>query len=306
VLADDSSLPAEERVEVARQARLALMNADAFGIFPTPVDAIMAAAKIEVIPLVIDEGYLTWLRRKAETAGRVFLSAITKLWGVLDPQARIAYIDPETPKEKLPFLKLHEGGHALLPWQSAFGHAEDCRKTLSPDIKDEFERQANVFASDALFQIDGLTRDAQDLAFGIAAVLELSRRYGASIYSTARRYVSTHERACAVMIFNALELDMERGVIATMRRVATSASFDTRFGAFAWPDWISSKEALGRLIPSNRMSRPRDFAMVDRNGMRFQFIGEAFKTSRHILILIHCSDAPTRTLVVPDRQLMLL
>lgn len=306
MLADDSSLPFEDREEVARQARLALLGADAFGIYPTPVDDIMAAAKIEIVSIGIDENRLAWLRRRAEAAGQALLSALSKIWGVLDPHARIAYIDPETPKEKLPFLKLHEGGHALLPWQSVFGHVEDCRKTLAPEIKDEFERQANVFASDALFQIDGLECDARDMPFGVDAILKLAKRYGASIYSTARRYAATHERACAALILNSVEIHPDFGVIATLRRVATSTSFNERFGRIAWPEWFSAKEGLGRLIPYNKMSRSRGFAMTDANGTRYEFIGEAFKTSRHVIVLIHCIETPIAKLVVPNRQLLLL
>jgi hypothetical protein len=306
VLAEDSSLPPEDREEVARQARLALLNADAFGIYPTPVDDIMAAARIEVVPLSIDEGRLAWLRRKAEAAGHALLSAISKIWGVLDQNARIAYIAPETPKEKLPFLKLHESGHALLPWQSVFGHLEDCRKTLAPEVKDEFERQANVFASDALFQMDGLTRDARDLAFGIDAILALSKRYGASIYATARRYAETSDRTCAAVVLNPFEIHPDFGVVATVRRVATSASFDARFGKFAWPLWFGAREGVGRLVPAKRMTKARGFGMTDANGIRFEFIGEAFKTTKHIIILMSCTDQPTRTLIVPNRQLLLL
>src|SRR3546814_20579781 len=83
-----------------------------------------------MVPLAIDEGYLAKLRRKAENAGKALLTALSKAWGVFDPRSRIAFIDPETPDAKLPFLKLHEGGHALLEWQSIFGLFEDCRMPL--------------------------------------------------------------------------------------------------------------------------------------------------------------------------------
>lgn len=306
MLPDDSSLPQEDRDEVARLARLALMNADALGVFPTPVDDIMAAAKIEIVPLHVDEGRIAWLRRRAEAAGQALLSALSKIWGVLDPHARIAYIDPETPREKLPFLKLHEGGHALLPWQSVFGHIEDCQKTLDPEIKDEFERQANVFASDALFQIDGLACDARDLPFGMKAVLGLAKRYGASIYSTARRYAATHERACALVVLEPFQIHPDFGVIAMVRRVAMSRSFTERFAGFVWPEWFGAREGLGRLVPTKSMTRAREFSMVDANGTRFEFVGEAFRTSRHVFVLIHCIERPIQRLILPERQLILL
>jgi hypothetical protein len=124
-LPDDSSITCEQLGEIRSAADRALRDGGAIGCFPTPVDQIMQAANIETIAISLDEGYMARLRRKAEAAGLALLSALSKVWGVLDPKARVAFIDPETPREKLPFLKLHEGGHALLPWQTIFG----CSKT---------------------------------------------------------------------------------------------------------------------------------------------------------------------------------
>lgn len=159
---DDSTVSREQSIEIRLAATKMLRDAGAVGTYPTPVDEIMRAAKIEIVPIALDEGYLAKLRHTAEQAGKVLLSALSKVWGVFDPKARIAFIDPETPKEKVPFLKLHEGGHAVLPWQSIFGLFEDCRKTLDPEIKAQFEREANVFASDVLFQLDGFAQEAAD------------------------------------------------------------------------------------------------------------------------------------------------
>ena len=121
MLADDSTISQHEAAEIRAEAERLLRHAGAVGVLPTPVDEIMRAAKIQVVPIALDDGYLAQIRRKAAQAGRALLSALSKVWGVFDPKSRVAFIDPETPKEKLPFLKLHEGGHAVLPWQSIFG-----------------------------------------------------------------------------------------------------------------------------------------------------------------------------------------
>ncbi|MGY4265066.1 ImmA/IrrE family metallo-endopeptidase [Bradyrhizobium sp. USDA 4519] len=166
-LPDDSSVASDQLAEIRAAADRLLREGGAFECFPTPVDQIMRAAKVEIVPLQLDDGYLARLRQKAEAAGTALLSALSKVWGVFDPKARVAFIDPETPKNKLPFLKLHEGGHAVLPWQSIFGIFEDCRKTLDPDVKAQFEREANVFASEVLFQRNTFTVEARDLAVGL-------------------------------------------------------------------------------------------------------------------------------------------
>src|SRR5207253_259458 len=143
----------------------------------------------------LNEGFLKKLRRKAGSALR---RALSKVLGVLDVVARIIYIDQTLYVVKQTFLKLHETAHAVLPWLLAiYAVTEDCEKTLAPEISEGFEREANVFASDVLFQLDEFTEQANDHAFGIKVPLKLSRSFGASVYSAIRRYVSESHRACA-------------------------------------------------------------------------------------------------------------
>lgn len=299
MLPDDCSISSEHRIEVRQSARKALYEAGAVGVFPTPVDQVLAAAKVEVVPIELDEGYLARLRRTAESAGKALLSAISKVWGVFDPKARIAFIDPATPKEKLPFLKLHEGGHAVLPWQSVFGLFQDCRKTLDPDVKAQFEREANVFASDVLFQLDQFTADARDLAFGLKAPLNLARRYGASVYATVRRYVSSSERICVVVVLNPPELAEEVGHFSQVRRAVASPAFESRFPNFPWPHVVTPNDPIGALVPYGRMSSPRTLVLKDADGERHAFVGEAFKTSHQTFVLLQAETTLGRKLIVP-------
>lgn len=300
MLPDDSSVTREQLGEIRLAAQRALRDGCAVGCFPTPVDQIMQAAKIEIVPIPLDEGYLARLRRKAEAAGLALLSALSKVWGVFDPNARVAFIDPETPKEKLPFLKLHEGGHAVLPWQSIFGIFEDCRKTLDPDMKVQFEREANVFASEVLFQLDGFTAEARDLEFGLRAPLKLAKRYGASVYATVRRYVSTSDRVCAVLVFNPPELGAPHGLVSVLRRAVASLAFERQFPGFAWPQAVTPDDTLGELIPSGRMTFPRTLALTDANAERHEFIAEAFRTPHQTFVLLHASATLSRHIILPS------
>lgn len=303
MLADDSTISQHEAAEIRAEAERLLRHAGAVGVLPTPVDEIMRAAKIQVVPIALDDGYLAQIRRKAAQAGRALLSALSKVWGVFDPKSRVAFIDPETPKEKLPFLKLHEGGHAVLPWQSIFGIFEDCRKTLDPEVKQQFEREANVFASEVLFQLDGFTHEAADHDFGVAVPLRLAKRYGASVYSTIRRYVSHSDKTCAVIVLNPAELAEGVGFACAVRRVITSPAFARRFLQLRWPQTVTADDALGRLVPVNRMTGPRTLRLVDANGDPQEFIAEAFKTPHQVFILLNAAAKPTRRLIVPAGRL---
>jgi hypothetical protein len=298
-LPDDCSVSAEQLAAIRVAADRMLRDGGALGVFPTPIDDMMRAAKIEIVPMVIDEGYLAKLRRTAENAGRALLSAMSKVLGVFDPRGRIAFIDPETPDAKIPFLKLHEGGHAVLPWQSIFGLFEDCRVTLDPFVKAQFEREANVFASEVLFQMDIFTKDAADLAFGMHTPLALAKRYGASIYATTRRYVTTSDKVCAVLIFDPVVVGVAGLDVSELRRIVPSPAFQTRFPNIAWPQRITAGEALSRIIPANRMTKPRTISLTDGNGEAQEFIAESFRTKHQTLVLIHATSTLRRRIHIP-------
>lgn len=85
----------------------------------------------------------------AKAAGGMLKRALDKILGVMHVAARMVYLDKAVHVAKLPFLKLHETAHAVLPWQKdIYAVTEDCKKTLAPEIADEFEKEANVFASE--------------------------------------------------------------------------------------------------------------------------------------------------------------
>lgn len=301
MLADDCSISEDDAAAIRAEADRLLREAGAVGVFPTPVDEIMRAANIKVVPIALDEGYIAQLRRKAAQAGRALLSALSKVWGVFDPKDRVAFIDPETPKEKLPFLKLHEGGHAVLPWQSIFGIFEDCRKTLDFETKQTFERQANVFASEMLFQRERFTLDARDSAFGLSAALRLATRYGASIYSSLRRYVTEAEGACVLIVLNPIVLCEPHGFSCSLRRVISSPAFERQFRRQVWPDAITPDASLGHMVPlTKRMTGARKVKLTDDNGARRPFIAEAFKTPHQVFILLHLNEpVPVKRLIRP-------
>jgi hypothetical protein len=295
---DDSTLPDDQLPVIRRHATMALQQAGAIGIFPTPVSDVMDAAKVVVAPAqAIDEGFLSWMRRKAKSALK---SALSKVRGVLDAAARLVYLDKALYPTKQTFIKLHETAHAVLPWQrDLYAVIEDCDETLAPEMSEEFDRQANVFAAEVLFQIDAFATEAADCPFGIRTPLDLSKKYGASAYATIRRYVGTNCRACAVLVIDQPQLTQGEGFVATLRRVVASPSFAAQFGPLSWPEEFTPADEVGAMIPiGRRMSRPRNLTLVDRNGVRHECVAEAFNTSYQVFVLIHAVATLTKKVVV--------
>lgn len=295
---DDYTLSASQRALVRQHAERTLRQAGALGRFPTPIADIVEASRLLIAEGQLEEdGLITRFRRKAKSAGHHLRRALSKVLGVLDTAARIVYLDRTVHVAKRAFLKLHETAHAVLPWQcDIYAITEDCEKTLAPEIADEFEREANTFAADVIFQINAFTEEANQYAFNILVPVKLSRRYGASIYMSIRRYVTENHRACAVLVLEPPQYCKDGGFVADFRREIVSQEFRCQFGQLKWPSSFGPDDEIGRIVPlgGRKMSGQRGLTLVDRNGVRHQCVAEAFTQSHQVFVLIHATSTLRR------------
>ena len=299
---DDSSLNHSQLIRVRREARSLLERAEAIGQYPTPVHDLLSTAQVEVADGdTLDARFLARLRRRA---GDALKSAVSKVLGLYDSLARLIHIDKGVVKGRQNFIKLHETGHAVLPWQrELYGVFEDCESTLDPEIKDLFEREANCFATEVLFQLDGFAKEANDHSFSIDVPLRIGKRFGASGYASVRRYVSESARACAVLVLNPPELKRSHGFECTLRRVVTSREFDATMGKQRWASHFTPDDPIGAMVPlgRRRMSKGRVLVLEDVNGIRHECMAEAFKTPYQIFVLVWLARPMTQsTIVLPE------
>ena len=296
---DDGGLDRQQYARIRRAAGRLLRKADAVGAFPTPVDEIAEAAGIEVAAEnILSEEFISSARRGA---GEALRRAASKVIGLFDARGRRVFIDRDVLPVRQTFLKLHETGHAVLPWQrDIYAVIEDGEKELDPDTAELFDREASVFAAEVLFQLDGFTNEAKDLPFGMSAPIDLSQRYGASIYASVRQYVSKHPRECAVIVLNAPEFEEGDGFRAAVRRVVSSPSFRKRFGELDLPRHFTPDDEFGAMVPvgTARSSEPRGIVLLDRNGARCECVAESFTNTYQVFILIHASRALAKSTVV--------
>jgi hypothetical protein len=260
------------------------------GVFPTPIAQIMDVARVtEVQEDVLNEGFIQRLRLKAAGAGQLIRSALSKIRGLFHASEGLVFIDQTLMEVKKRFVRLHECAHGFLRWQrSMYAVVEDCDQSLDPDVADAFDREANVFASEVLFQIDTFQVESRDHAFSIYTPLKLNKRYGASVYSAVRQYVTKNERCCAVLVLNPPEVNDTTGFRASLRRFVASASFIERFGTLPWPDAFTPDDEIGAMVPvgKRRASRKRELVLKDRNGDSLKCIAEAFTQTYQVFILI--------------------
>ena len=205
---DDSSLDADELRTIEKRARKLLDRASAWDRFPTPTEDILAAAHLKVAPdsMFDPARIIAFARTKTLGAVHLIKSAISKVLGLYDAGELVIHIDDKVNKSKQNFLTLHETGHHEIPAHSKiFRFFQDCKKTLSPETADLFDREANNFARFALFQGDTFAQFAADCTFGIKTPISLARKFGASVYASAREFARTNHQACVVYILEPIE-----------------------------------------------------------------------------------------------------
>lgn len=227
------------------------------------------------------------MRRKASGALK---SAITKVIGLFDCRSRFVFIDKSLHASKQTFVRLHETGHGTMEWQcDAYALVEECQRTLDPELADLFEREANVFASEVLFQLDKFETEAAEYDFSVFTPIKLSKKYGGSIYATIRRYVTTSWRACTVLVLNPPQFTEGDGFRAYLRRQVPSSRFTEIFGAVNWPEYFTPDDSIGTIIPKagRKASGKRQIGLVDRRGEYRDCIVEVFTQTYQVFVLIH-------------------
>jgi IrrE N-terminal-like domain len=287
---DDGTLTSEQLANVQKHAGRLLKEASAYGRFPTPIVDLVAAAKLTIVEdQFLDEGLLRQFFRKAAVRGVVTLkAALSKILGLFEPHDRLVMIDKGVPTAKKPFVKLHEAGHGFLPHQSGlFALIHDCEKTLDPDTTDLFEREANVFAVEVMFQGQAFAEEAHAEEFGIKVPMRLAKKFGASNYSAFRRYVATNPGACCVVVLEPAICQPDGTFEAGVRRIVASRTFNTIYNGAALFPSVTSAHPVAAVVPiGRRMTRPREVVLVDRNNEQRECLAEAFDTKHQIFLLI--------------------
>lgn len=287
---DDSTISVDSLTAVKKQALQALKDSGSLGIFPTPVDQVLEVAKVVLAAEEdFEEGLLEKFKKKFGALSDLVKKAMSKVIGLFDVSAKIIFIDKNIFPTKKKFIKLHETGHAFLPWQAeAYALIEECEQTLDGDIADQFDREANVFAKEVLFQCDTFAKEASDFKFGLSTPVKLSEKYGASIYASVREYVRSSYRACTVLVLDMPVPCVYLGFTAALRRTESSAEFLRSFGQPQWPSVFSRNDSIGPMIPLGRQraSKPRPLVLIDSNGVEHECIAESFTNSYQVFVLI--------------------
>lgn len=286
-------LPEED--DVTRQARLLLRDAEVGQRFPTPVDDLVECAGLIVSnEATLDEDYAEYFGVREEyqkalgaTSYAALKSALRKTWGLIDLIDNIIYLDRAVSSQKQEFLKLHEVGHKMLPWQRATFMFADYKSTLAPDIKALFEQEANRFAAEVLFQGDRFTRQSRDLPLELETPLGLSRDYGSSAHAAIRRFVEVSHRCCAVLIVRPSRSGANNDSLFSVAYEVRSDYFATQFEGTRLPRRLEPESILGTaLLTGRQYYRGDGLLLSDRDGRKTECGFQIFQGSWNAFVLI--------------------
>jgi hypothetical protein len=284
---DDRTLTGAEARRVEQAARNLLDRADAWGAIPAPIEDLLGAAKLKVVPTSIFDprSIAAYAKAAGAKVANTVKRALGKIWGVLDTAEEVIHIDDSVTPGKQLFLKLHETGHFELPHQKKlFRFFEDSKQELDPSIADLFEREANNFASFIMFNGSLFAEQAADLAVSFASAKKMQSRFKVSLYAAVREYTRTHHAPCLALCLELPVFSPSGGTSAEVRRIEASGAFDAAFERPQAPI-IGKGHVLARLLPVGRkVTRPTTFNLCDRNGDVHEFVGEALDTTFNVLI----------------------
>lgn len=218
-----------------------LKQSKALDVFPTPVDRIVQFADLFVnkqVDLVhVNDSFFTKLSGKLD-------SFVKQIRGVLDRRERVIYLDLSQSNNRQNFVKLHEAGHDLLSWQGATLKFLDDDDTLDASVSEQFEAEANYFASATLFQHDRFLEECEKLNLGLGAVMALSKKFGSSVHSAFRNYVLQSKNRCALLVLNHPVNQNGYVNILTTRDLFYSKKFQNDFGELSLPNEFGFKWAF--------------------------------------------------------------
>lgn len=219
---------------ITEQVTRLLRAADAGDRLPTPVDDIVAAAGLDRTDEVMLSDSM--IKRAPKEMRRLLRAAQRKVVGVLDRRERVIQIAADGTEGRRRFVTCHEVAHHSFPWQADLVVLGDNSLTLSPQVTDLFEQEANQGAAELLFQQHLLKRVARDYPTEITTPIQLAQLFGASIHATFRRWVESVDAT-------AFGLVLDPNVSANGRKryeQLLTAKWQERFGPGGFPQFIAT------------------------------------------------------------------
>lgn len=254
-----------------------LKQSKALDIFPTPVDKIVHFSDL------IFEGNIDLSNVDQNFLSKVssgFLQFWNSVRGFLDRREKIIYLDLTQLPTRQNFVKLHECGHQILPWQKEIMQYMDNDQTLSPSASEEFEREANYFASITLFQQDRFNRELEKHDLSLKAGMALGKQFGGSSHAALRKMVEESKKRCALLVLEKYTNVGFSKAFCSKKDLFQSKPFLTEFGELPLPDEFGYTWNFARDLKFNkRFHEDGKITLGTKNGetnFRYHFFDNTY------------------------------
>lgn len=262
-----------------------LKQSKSIDIFPTPVNKIIRYADLTINENVdlskIDNSFLMTL--PLDVAKKT-IDSMKQVRGVLDRNEKTIYLDLSQLPCRQNFVKLHEAGHEVLSWQNEILAYIDDDATLDLLTIEEFEAEANYFASTILFQNDRFENEMSNLKFGIDASMILAKQFGASNHASMRKYVECSKKRCALLVLE--EISITGTPTCSKRDLFLSESFSKTFGTITLPNKFGYKWEFTRDCYYKKKLHKHGRISLDTENGTADFKYHFFNNSYNAFILI--------------------
>lgn len=276
----------EEHEAIKEEARKLLKRAKALGIFPTPIDALMDAADIEQIT-DLEEAKKSFFRSVPKHMQAAFTSAWGKLRGFADLKKKVTYVAPDTPIREI-WPKLHELGHQTLIWQNVNVSYVDDQRSLSHDCEELFDREANDFAGEVLFQGEVFTDLSKSLYPDFNSIFHLADKFGASRHATARHFAGESDEPTALISYypnhRAVSVDGKPALMLGRAHTA-SEKFIRKYPDLRLPNFLPHTHQWATAIDEGQAVSGSQI-MDCGDGTTAKFLWEAWWNTYGLMVLI--------------------
>ncbi|WP_108425043.1 ImmA/IrrE family metallo-endopeptidase [Flagellimonas amoyensis] len=268
-----------------------LKQSKAFDIFPTPVDRIVEHSELIINNNVdlshIDKTFFESLKEKTGEGIKILQEGLLNIRGLFDRSESTIYISQTRHLGRKNFVKLHETGHGVLPWQSAVIGAFDNATTLNPDFEDQFEEEANYFASITLFQHNRFDREMRKFDFGLPGIVALAKKFGASVHASFRNYIFKTSKRCALLVLDPIQNRNFYKPICSTRNLFYSKSFFLEFGKIDFPEQFGyTWDFIPRYLSKSPFITDGEITLTLKSGEIMEANYHLFKNGYNAFVLI--------------------
>jgi len=260
--------PPDTKQDLEEIADNLLQRSGLYGVLPTPLDVLSEHAGLTCIKdLPEKESFIKTLSEKGK---RQFESALQTLRGIADLRDDVIYLPKGQTDVRERFAHSHEISHHEIPWHNTDDPYFDTKFTLSAEIQNGFEREANYLGAELIYQGDHFRRMALDYKANMGTAIMLAEEHGASYHATIWKLVEVQDEKICVAQYYPVKHGPQEGCFRLEKTIG-SENFNKKITAVDLPNIISAEHDWYSAVSLGEMPRGTINLLVDGHSRIFEW-----------------------------------